>query len=195
MNLWSGVKIILMFIRAISAERRWIKKYAFVSDYIRVEVLVYYGGIYLDTDIIVKKKFDDILFYDLFLGKMYESALGTAVIGAVKSNVDLIQILKNYKNNVYELMCPNNINFTNYFIEKYHLNMSRKSILFDNTMIFDRFTFENPSFFQNNGYTIHLFSDSWYDKPVRNYFFKAAQFFVRRSMFLFYLERLIRTYK
>ena len=32
-------------------------KYAFVSDYVRVYALYNYGGIYLDTDVEVYKKF------------------------------------------------------------------------------------------------------------------------------------------
>lgn len=37
------------------------KKYAFVSDVARVDALFRYGGIYLDTDVMVYKKFDSIL--------------------------------------------------------------------------------------------------------------------------------------
>lgn len=41
-------------------------KYAFVSDYVRVHVLYYYGGIYLDTDVEVFKSFDDLLHHHSF---------------------------------------------------------------------------------------------------------------------------------
>ncbi len=58
------------------------KKWAFVSDYVRLYVLLNNGGIYLDTDVELKKKFDDLLSFDLFLGKMYKTVIGTAVIGA-----------------------------------------------------------------------------------------------------------------
>ncbi|MBR4961852.1 MAG: glycosyl transferase, partial [Clostridia bacterium] len=44
------------------------KKYAFVSDYVRLYVLSKYGGIYLDTDIEVLKPFDDILHKNVILG-------------------------------------------------------------------------------------------------------------------------------
>ncbi|WP_337644270.1 glycosyltransferase family 32 protein [Paraprevotella clara] len=37
------------------------RKFAFVSDYVRIYALYKEGGIYLDTDVIVKKKFDDFL--------------------------------------------------------------------------------------------------------------------------------------
>lgn len=37
------------------------KKYAFVSDYIRIKALYEYGGIYLDTDVEVLKSFNSLL--------------------------------------------------------------------------------------------------------------------------------------
>ena len=37
------------------------RKYAFVSDYVRLYVLYNYGGIYLDSDIKVLKSFDSLL--------------------------------------------------------------------------------------------------------------------------------------
>ena len=44
------------------------KKYAFVSDYARFDVLYQYGGIYFDTDVEVIKSFDEILKNGPFMG-------------------------------------------------------------------------------------------------------------------------------
>lgn len=44
------------------------KKYAFVSDYARFDILYQYGGIYFDTDVEVIKSFKDILQYGSFMG-------------------------------------------------------------------------------------------------------------------------------
>jgi hypothetical protein len=44
------------------------KKYAFVSDYARFDILYQYGGIYFDTDVEVIKPFDDILAHGGFMG-------------------------------------------------------------------------------------------------------------------------------
>jgi hypothetical protein len=44
------------------------KKYAFVSDYARFDILYQYGGIYFDTDVEVIKPFDDILGRGGFMG-------------------------------------------------------------------------------------------------------------------------------
>ena len=42
------------------------KKWGFVPDYLRLDVIYNYGGIYLDTDICIKKNIDDLLFQDAF---------------------------------------------------------------------------------------------------------------------------------
>ena len=41
-----------------------IKHWAHAADYIRLHALYTGGGIYLDTDVIVRRKFDDFLEYD-----------------------------------------------------------------------------------------------------------------------------------
>lgn len=48
------------------------KKWAFVADYVRLYVLYKEGGIYLDTDIYVLKKFDPFLEHDFFTSLEYE---------------------------------------------------------------------------------------------------------------------------
>lgn len=44
------------------------KKYAFVSDYVRLYALYYEGGIYMDTDVEVLKPYDDLLTLSGFIG-------------------------------------------------------------------------------------------------------------------------------
>lgn len=58
-------------------------KYAFVSDFVRIYALYNYGGIYLDTDIEVKKSFNDILNKSLILGTDEEGHL-TAFMASEK---------------------------------------------------------------------------------------------------------------
>ncbi len=45
-----------------------VKKYALASDVCRYNVLAEYGGIYLDTDVEVFKRFDEFLQYNFFSG-------------------------------------------------------------------------------------------------------------------------------
>lgn len=61
------------------------KKYAFAADYIRLYAVYHYGGIYLDCDVEVFKKFDDLLHLPYFIGKeAYDVLIEPAVLGAEK---------------------------------------------------------------------------------------------------------------
>lgn len=78
------------------------KKWAFVSDYFRLFALYKYGGIYLDTDVEIKKNIDPLLKYDFFIGteiygKKKRHNLATAVIGAKKNNKIIKEMLDLYE--------------------------------------------------------------------------------------------------
>ncbi len=65
----------------------WVKeaveerKYAFAADYIRFYALYHFGGIYLDSDVKVLKRFDEFLKYPSFIGFEYCGVPEAAVIG------------------------------------------------------------------------------------------------------------------
>jgi mannosyltransferase OCH1-like enzyme len=61
------------------------KKYAFVSDYVRLWALYNYGGLYLDVDFEVYKPFDDLLAYSAFAG--YEGSKYSPVMMGVIASV------------------------------------------------------------------------------------------------------------
>ena len=44
------------------------KKYAFLSDYVRLLVVAEYGGIYFDTDVELLKSLDQLLDHEAFFG-------------------------------------------------------------------------------------------------------------------------------
>lgn len=74
------------------------EKFAFVSDYVRVYVLYNYGGIYLDTDVEVYKKFNnEILNNESFWGFEEKDFIATSTIGAIKGNNLIKQFLDYYK--------------------------------------------------------------------------------------------------
>lgn len=53
------------------------KKYAFVSDYARFDILYHEGGVYFDTDVEVIKSFEDILINGAFMGCEIDGANDT----------------------------------------------------------------------------------------------------------------------
>lgn len=74
------------------------KKYAFAADYIRLHAVYTYGGIYLDTDVEVLKKFDDLLNLPYFIGNQYDGFFEAAIFGAEKNADWLKDCLKYYEN-------------------------------------------------------------------------------------------------
>lgn len=60
------------------------KKYAFAADYIRFYSLYNMGGIYLDSDVEVIKRFDDFLDLPYFIGAEKAGTPEAAIIGAEK---------------------------------------------------------------------------------------------------------------
>lgn len=46
-----------------------MKKWAYAADFVRLYALYHEGGIYLDTDVMVFRSFDDLLHHQVFIGK------------------------------------------------------------------------------------------------------------------------------
>lgn len=72
------------------------KKYAFAADYIRLYALYTYGGIYLDSDVIMYKSFNELLTLPYFVGQSYSGAFEAAVIGTEKGAKWIDDVLKRY---------------------------------------------------------------------------------------------------
>ena len=74
-----------------------MKKYAFVSDYIRAYAIYKMGGIYLDTDVIVIENLDRFRNHKAFVGFENPSYPFTAVFGAVKMHPFIKDMLELYE--------------------------------------------------------------------------------------------------
>lgn len=62
------------------------KKFAFVSDYVRLYALYHHGGIYMDTDVEVIKSLDDLLHLPGFSGFESEMHVPTGIIACEQNN-------------------------------------------------------------------------------------------------------------
>lgn len=75
------------------------KKWAFVSDYVRLWALYEYGGIYCDCDVRVFKPLDPFLSHAFFSGyehKAYPQYIPTATMGAEKGHPFIKYLLDDY---------------------------------------------------------------------------------------------------
>lgn len=73
------------------------KKYAFLTDYLRLLIIQKYGGIYFDTDVEVLKSFDDLLDQDAFIGFEDDFHVNTGEgFGAEPGNEIVNQMVNEY---------------------------------------------------------------------------------------------------
>lgn len=73
------------------------KKWAFVTDYVRLWVIYNNGGVYLDTDVELIKPLDGLLDVSAFFGFEDNRSISTGLgFGAVKGNSVVYAMLKDY---------------------------------------------------------------------------------------------------
>lgn len=80
------------------------KKYAFAADYIRLYAIYHYGGIYLDCDVEVIKRFDNLLHLPYFIGKeAKDDRVEVAAFGAEKGMAWVKQCMDYYEGRHFKL--------------------------------------------------------------------------------------------
>lgn len=121
-HLWSEDNFDIAAAPQYVREAYEVKKYAFVSDYVRLWALEGEGGLYMDVDFEVYKSFDDLMVqYDAFAG--YEGSKRNPVmmgVIAAKAHHPFVQgMMHTYESKVFLLedgsldMTPN----TGYFLD------------------------------------------------------------------------------
>ena len=75
-----------------------MKKWAFVTDYVRLQVVYENGGIYLDTDVEILRNLDSLLPYRAYFGFEGEDTVNTGLgFGAEKGTPILKEIMETYQ--------------------------------------------------------------------------------------------------
>ncbi|MGM9552434.1 MAG: glycosyltransferase family 32 protein [Clostridia bacterium] len=157
------------------------KKFAFVSDYVRLVALKEYGGIYLDTDIEILKPFDELISnYSLVTGFETMNTLITAFIAAEKEHPIISEFVARYKSMHFVDesencdLTPINNRFTDLMIE-YGLVLNNKKQLLENDTVlicpydvFAGYDMENshPKI-TDDTLTVHHFQSSWKKMTVK----------------------------
>lgn len=74
------------------------RKFAFVTDYARLDIIYHHGGIYLDTDVELIDSLNNLLGLDMYLGFELPGFINTGIgFGAKKSHPFLLENLKQYE--------------------------------------------------------------------------------------------------
>lgn len=72
------------------------KKYAFAADYIRLFAIYNYGGIYMDSDVMMYKSFNNLLSLPYFIGEDFVHCFEPAIFGAEKGCKWVKDVLDRY---------------------------------------------------------------------------------------------------
>ncbi len=178
------------------------KKYAFVADYVRLKVLYEQGGVYLDTDMLIIKSFDELLNNQAFIGIESKHYISCGIIG-VPSKHPYIKACLDYYNkidvnnlNYKEIVIPKI--FTKIYKEMYGVNNGITSKLhFDLNVYPEEYFYPYPNppiptsenaykkYIQPSTYAVHLWHKSWKKTNALTYMRRGDLF---KSLSTFIIE-------
>ncbi len=166
------------------------KKWAFVSDYVRLYALYYYGGVYIDSDVEVLKSFENLLEDEhVVTGYSANCWIPAGFMAAEKENSWIKALLEYYNDRHFVLsdgsydMKPNNAIITELSRQKFGFKVGDSFISYGGVKLYPRVFFhpykrqafelneenlKNPDRFFNlskeNTYCIHYSMGSWGEK-------------------------------
>lgn len=141
------------------------KKYAFVSDCIRAQALAEYGGIYLDTDMLLIQPIpNELLKLDFFTGFEVEDRAAYGFFGSIAGHRLIGQMTKFYENTEFnEFSLPV---ITHTFKEHINLETIGANERIFPPKVFYALTYENKDedyklFIDDSSIAVHLWDHSW----------------------------------
>ena len=151
------------------------KKWAFVTDYVRLWAMTKYGGIYMDTDVEVVKPLDQFLKHQAFSGFEDEINIPTGIMACEKNFVLFQKLLHFYDDAVFikedgSIDTTNNVEIiTDICIEKgLKRNNTFQEIegfaLYPNDFFCPKSYVDGIIRKTENTHTIHHFNASWLSK-------------------------------
>lgn len=148
------------------------KKWAFITDVVRLFAMVHYGGIYMDTDVEVLKPLDDLLQYQAVSGFESEKYVPTGLMASEKDFPLFEELLHDY--NDAHFILPDGTFDTTTNVTRITQRCLQSGFVPNNQMqTIEGFTlFPNDYFcpkdyatrvirLTENTYTIHHFDGSW----------------------------------
>lgn len=162
------------------------KKWAFVSDYVRMYVLYNYGWVYFDTDIELLKNIDELLINEAFTWYQDKFNIWCSIIWSKKQNSIIWEFLDYYKIKKIRIILPNLMN--KIFKKYYQIKYTWKIIELKNFTIYPKDYFYPYSYFENkknmkitkNTYAIHHYDATWLPKFVKAIFFPIIWYIYKK---------------
>lgn len=153
------------------------KKWAFVTDYVRLQIIYENGGIYLDTDVELLKRPDELLKDAAYFGFQHDLDINTGIgFGAEKGSPILLELMRQYQDIPFllpngrmdSLPCSNRN--TEVFVQHGLIRNDREQTLLGGIHIYPSEYFSPLDYTSGkllvtkNSYSIHHFVASWYSK-------------------------------
>lgn len=148
------------------------KKWAFVTDYVRLQVVYEYGGVYMDTDVELIRSLDPLLKYQAYFGFEDEMNVNTGLgFGAVQGNPLVLEIMQDYNCLSFGvpgepiIACPK-LN-TKVFLKHGLVKENRAQVLAGDILVLPTEYFCPKSMIDGivrktkNTYSIHHYDSSW----------------------------------
>lgn len=158
------------------------KKYAFVADYARFDILYQYGGVYLDTDVELLKPIpEEFLNYEGFTGVESSQKIAPGLIFAVeKQNKIIEEIIDEYKNSSFKFEKGMKIinDYTTEIFEKYGFIRNGQEQMVEGIKIFpcEYFSAYDQDIKEFNitekTISVHHYTNSWGGKNSISFSFK-----------------------
>jgi len=147
------------------------KKWAFLSDYARLDVLHEHGGIYMDTDMEVLKSLDEFLQHGVFIGMESATHINASIVGATPKHWYIKEVLNSYNHNGPYVTIP--VKMTN-VLQKYisvqDTRQDHRDIAVYPHEYFYPFGFTesfSPSCITENTHTVHWWDHSWGSRKAK----------------------------
>lgn len=151
------------------------KKWAFLTDYVRLKAVYEYGGIYLDTDVELLKPLDPLLSNDAFMGFETTKKVATGLgFGAGKGNWFVNKNMKYYEKwNITDHIetCPI---ITTRLLEPYGMDCNSTEVqVIEGVTIYPaeyfcaKHSHTGETHITKNTYAVHHFDASWNTKEEK----------------------------
>lgn len=154
------------------------KKYAFVSDYVRLYAMYHFGGIYMDTDVEVLSSLDRFLANKAFSGFESEGIIPTGIMASEK-NFKLFEVFLEYYADRHFIKEDGSFDMTTNTVIMTNILKQKGFIPNGQFQVIEGFALYPKDFFcplemgskilmlTDNSVTIHYFSASWYTPKMK----------------------------
>lgn len=184
------------------------KKWSFVSDYARIDIIYQFGGIYLDTDVELIKSLDDLLKYDMFCGFesrddlmdkygiAYEESVNLGLGYGAKKGHPILKSILDYYENLSFYNSDGSLNLTacpvyqTEVLKQYGLVPNRKYQEIQGCTIFPAEIFSPKSYLTGkitltpDTVSIHHFKVSWASEQDQQALLDSWNYFSKYGYFL-----------